>query len=397
AVSVGEVRVLAPLIDRLAEAGDVDLVISSTTRTGLELARRQYGRHHVIPFPLDFSWSVRRAFDRIRPDLVVLAELELWPNFLRRADRLGIPVALINGRLSDRSFRGYRRLRWVLAPTFGRLALVAAQSTRDARRFGQLGIPPGRIAVTGSLKFDGAPPGRNMPETAALAKWARLDENDVVFCAGSTQEGEEAMALAVFQKLRGRFDRLRLLLVPRHPERFERVARLLEASGIPWARRSCDPDGGKPVVLVDTVGELRAWWGTAAIAYVGGTMGPREGQNMIEPAACGAATCFGPRTGNFRDVVAQLRSADAAVVVKDQDELERFVRRCLEDPSYACELGRRARDVVERNRGAAEKTLAALGPLLPTGRTGETRIDPSARKHPPVRALPGRGATESFC
>ena len=371
AVSVGEVNVLAPLIVELRRRQPrLEFVITTTTRTGYELARRKYAEHTVCYCPLDFSWAVRRAFKRLRPQLLVLAELELWPNLIHFADRQGIPVAVVNGRLSERSAGGYRRWRRMLQSTFDSLKLVAVQNATYGQRFLELGIPGNRIHVTGSMKFDGAEMDRGNPRTAALRQWAQIDAQDIVWIAGSTQDPEESFALEVFSKLRECHRNLRLIVVPRHPERFAQVARLLERSGIPWARRSRDPHGRQPVILVDTVGELGAWWGLADLAYVGGSMGAREGQNMIEPAAYGAAVSFGSRTRNFRDVVELLLQAQASVVVRDHNQMAEFVDRGIRDARWRHELGARARNVVASQLGAVERTAELLIELMPeTGTT----------------------------
>ncbi len=365
AVSVGEVNVLAPLIEALEQRfEDLVFCITTTTDTGYEVARQRYARHCVCYAPFDFSWAVGRVLRRWRPAVIVLAELELWPNWVRLAHRADVPLVVVNGRLSDSSFRGYRRWRWLLGGMFRRLSVVGAQSDDYAARFAELGVPRDRVVTTGSLKFDGAQTDRDNAKTRALATWAGITGEHVVFLAGSTQEPEERLALEAFRLLRRDHPQLRLVLVPRHPQRFGDVARLLDASGLDWARRSRDVRGDRPIILVDTMGELGAWWGTAHIAYVGGTMGSREGQNMIEPAAYGAALAFGPRTRNFRDVVALLRAEQAAVVVHDQDELIQFVRRALEDESWCRELGQRAQRVVLRQLGAVEKTISLLEPHL---------------------------------
>jgi len=474
AVSVGEVNLLGSLLHEIArEKPDWECVVSTTTMTGMALARKKYP--HLAPFycPLDFSWAVRTAMRRIRPDLLVLAELELWPNLVRAARRSGARVAVINGRLSERSYRGYRRLQPLLAGMLRRIDLIAAQDETYAARFCALGAAAESVHVTGSMKYDGAETDRNNPVTQRLRRLAGFAEDDVVFLAGSTQEPEEALALAAWRELSPRWPQLRLVLVPRHPDRFDAVARLLDASGVPWQRRtaleepslaatgnaapsligaSCagpiplgpippgptsertkeptkaarssaggwskgvaesgsgpipnrtcgdwphddraygnrtcdDRDGGdlacgarasgtrtcgdwagedsrSSVLLVDVVGELGAWWGTAQIAFVGGSMGTRGGQNMIEPAAYGAAVSFGPNTHNFRDIVAAMLARGAAVVVRDGEEMTAFVRRCLEDPAYRDRLGSRARALVAEQLGATRRTFGLLAPLV---------------------------------
>ncbi|NLF70332.1 MAG: 3-deoxy-D-manno-octulosonic acid transferase [Candidatus Anammoximicrobium sp.] len=369
AVSVGEVNLLGPLLVRLEQQHpDWVHVISTTTKTGFELAKKKYAPRTVFYCPLDFSWAVRTAMKRIRPNLLVLAELELWPNLIWAAKRHGAKVAVVNGRLSDRSFRGYRRVRPFVARLLQSLDAIAAQNDEYAARFCQLGARPEIVQRTGSIKFDGAQTDRDNSKTRQLAEAAGIEPDDIVFLAGSTQEPEEQLALAVYRELAAAYPRLRLIVTPRHPERFQEVAELLGRSGLAWQRRSrLDEGGGDPqarVLLVDAVGELGAWWGTARIAFVGGSMGTRGGQNMIEPAAYGAAVSFGPHTSNFRDVVGLMLQRQAAVVVADREQLAAFVRRCLAEPEFADDLGRRARQLVLEQLGAADKTCQILESLM---------------------------------
>ena len=375
AVSVGEVKLLETLVEQLARREPrAVVVISTTTKTGYELARATFAGNTVFYCPLDFTWAMRAAMRRIRPSLLVLSELELWPNLIDQAQRSGARVALINGRLSEKSFRGYRRLNFFFTPLLRKLDCIAVQSELYAERFAQLMGSRESIVVTGSLKFDGALADRHHPRAEVFRELIGLDASDVVFMAGSTQAPEEEYALQAFASLKEEFSCLRLILVPRHPDRFDAVARLLDASGYAWARRSEIEGQGAAVsgnrktariVLVDTIGELGSWWALADLAYVGGSMGSREGQNMIEPAALGCAVSFGPRTRNFRDVVALLLDAEAAMVVPDAEALQRFVRTGLENPDRAGELGRRAAVVVHACRGATERTVDQIVPLLP--------------------------------
>jgi len=370
AVSVGEVNLLATLIRALRAAQpDWQIIVSTTSRAGYELARKKYADLVVFYCPLDFSWAVRTAMRRVRPALLLLAELELWPNLITAAKEQGARVAIVNGRLSDHSFPGYRRIRPLVTRVLRQLDLIAAQNGESARRFRALGAPAGRVHVTGSLKYDGADTDRNNPRTVALQQLAGFAVDDVVFLAGSTQEPEEQYAIDIYRRLSAEHPRLRLVLVPRHPERFDAVAKLLDASRMPWVRRSSLEDSRapaphRPILLVDTVGELGVWWGTAQIAFVGGSFGSRGGQNMVEPAAYGAAVSFGPNTRNFREVVAALLGADAAIVAHDADELETFVRRCLDEPAYAAALGDRARRFVRTQLGATRRTLALVETLI---------------------------------
>lgn len=367
AVSVGEVNLLAPLLKMIDhKRRGWECVISTTTMTGMELARKKYPGHTVFYCPLDFSWAVKAAMRRVRPDLLVLAELELWPNLISAAKRSGAKVAVVNGRLGEKSFRGYRRIRPLLAGLMRKIDLIAAQDETYSERFLALGARPEAVHVTGSMKYDGAQTDRNNPATRRLAEQAGFADDDIVLLAGSTQEPEEQMALDTFNKLSPKWPRLQLVLVPRHPDRFDAVARMLDCSGVAWQRRTaldCETASGGRVLLVDVVGELGAWWGTAGIAFVGGSMGSRGGQNMIEPAAYGAAVSFGPNTWNFRDVVSAMLDRDTAVVVGDGCEFTAFVRRCLEQPDFAAELGRRGQDLVMSQLGATQRTLELLGEI----------------------------------
>ncbi|MBL8826492.1 MAG: 3-deoxy-D-manno-octulosonic acid transferase, partial [Planctomycetaceae bacterium] len=293
AVSVGEVNLVATIIRHLRdERPNVTIFLSTTTKTGYDLAQKKYAGCTVFYAPLDFTWAVATALDRVRPDLLILAELEIWPNWIAAAQARDIPIAVINGRLSARSFRGYRRLRWLLRPSFARLSIVAVQNEEYAARFLDLGAKPTAVHVTGSVKFDGARTDRGNAQTQQLAELAGITPDDIVFLAGSTQEPEEVAAIETYCFVSAVHPRLRLIIVPRHPERFESVAKLLDQLGVAWQRRSqlsstsAQPDAR--ILLVDTIGELGAWWGTAAIGFVGGSLGSRGGQNMIEPAAYGA-------------------------------------------------------------------------------------------------------------
>ena len=368
AVSVGEVNLIATLVRAVRELRpDFEQVITTTTVTGYALAKKKYPDALVCYAPLDFTWAVRTALRRIRPSLLVLAELELWPNLIAAAKSQRVPVTIVNGRLSEQSFRGYRRIRSWVQRSLGQIDLIAVQNLEYRDRFLSLGADPNSVIVTGSLKYDGAQTDRDNDNTQRLVEWAGITPGDVVFLAGSTQEPEESLALATYQLLANEFPELRLIIVPRHAERFESVARQLDTSGVAWSRRS-RLDGTRKaerVLLIDTIGELGAWWGTAHIAFVGGSLSTRGGQNMIEPAAYGAAVSFGPNTRNFRDIVVSLLACQAACVIHDGAELTRFVRRCLADVSYREQLGGNARQFVQSQLGATERTWTLLRELLP--------------------------------
>jgi 3-deoxy-D-manno-octulosonic-acid transferase len=382
AVSVGEVLLLGPLIREMSRRRPGwEIIVSTTTSTGLAVARRTYPDLVTFYAPLDFSWSTRQAVERIRPTVLALVELEMWPNLIHTAKRAGAKVAIINARLSARSYRGYRRLRLLLQSTLAHLDAVSAQNDEYASRFVELGVPEDRVRITGSVKFDGLESDRDNPRTRELRRLLGLSSTDVVFVAGSTMEGEEAAALNAYAVARRSHPSLRLVLVPRHAERFDRVADWLERQGETVLRRSrletsdgappSRPVGRPPVILIDTIGELGAVWGLADVAFVGGSLLPgRGGQNMMEPAAYGAAVMFGPHTANFRETVEQLLRHDAARRVADAADLARALLADLEDPEAAAARGAAGRRLVLAQHGAAIRTLAELDRLVDTTTSG---------------------------
>lgn len=381
AVSVGEVRLLRPLIEEVGRRRpDWDIVVSSTTPTGLALARLDYPDLVTFYMPLDFSWAVRRAVSRVRPSVLALVELELWPNLIGAAKASGARVSVINGRLSARSHRGYRRIRWAMGPTLWRIDGVAAQTQEYASRFVDLGVPAERVSVTGSVKYDGLEADRDNASTTALRKDLGLSPSNLVFVAGSTMEGEEAASLAAYRAARATHPTLRLILVPRHAERFDKVAKWLLEQGERLVRRSRPGEvlgtGPSPsVYLIDTIGELSAVWGLADVAFVGGSLFPgRGGQNMMEPAAYGASVLFGPHTENFKDAVEGLLGRNAARVVEDSADLAEALRADLDDPETADSRGQAARAFVLAQNGASSRTLAELDRLVGTRTASERPV-----------------------
>jgi 3-deoxy-D-manno-octulosonic-acid transferase len=386
AVSVGEVLLLRPIVrEMVRRRPNWEVVISTSTSTGLAVARRTYGDLVTFYAPLDFSWSTRRAIARIRPTVLALVELELWPNLIRATKRAGAKVAIINARLSERSYRGYRRVKGALQRTLGRIDVVAAQDAEYARRFAELGVPSHRVSVTGSVKYDGLESDRNNAKTRELRKLLGLAPTDLVFVAGSTMEGEELAVLSAYNKARREHPGLRLILVPRHAERFESVAHWLVQQGETVIRRSrhkrpLERTGSArpPIILIDTIGELSAIWGLADVAFVGGSLrAGRGGQNMMEAAAYGAAVMFGPHVANFRETVEQLLKRNAARLVADDDELARGLLADLDEPEAAAARGAAGRDFVLAQHGAAVRTLAELDRLVESSFVAQTSQPPA--------------------
>jgi len=370
AVSLGEVQALRPLVEQLEQqAPHLTLAISSTTETGMAAARELFGeRHCVFRKPFDFSGTTAALLQRLKPRGLVLMELELWPNLVRLSARYGIPIMVANGRLSLNSYRGYRRFRWLLTPSFRRLSHVFAQSQEYAERFVAMGTPPASVQVIGNVKFDGVCHDRQHPHVRQLARACGLAEQDRVWLAGSTQEPEEQRVLETFERVAQEWPALRLIIVPRHPHRAApvrlmaiqrgwRTALSSERTGTGSSERA---DDRWQVLVVDQAGQLRWWWGLAELGFVGGSFGSRGGQNMIEPAAYGVAVCVGPNTRNFRAAVETLQSADALSVLEQPSELTDWLAVRLRDPQRAAAEGARGAAAVARHGGAAARTASAI-------------------------------------
>lgn len=372
AVSVGEVYLLGTLVPAFQKRHPEWLVaVSSTTDTGLAEARRRFADLAVFAWPLDFSWAVRSALEAIQPALVVLAESEMWPNFLAAAKRRSIPVVVVNARMSPRSFRRLSRVaKLARRLLFDRVDRFAVQEEDYATRFRELGVESRRIITTGSIKYDGAAGERDTPKTRELARLLSVEGN-LILLAGSTHAPEESLVLATFANLHARHSRLKLILVPRHPDRFEEVAKLVEHSGLSFVRRSQvveAPDAMPAVVLLDTVGELGAAWGLAHLGFTGGSLdGRRGGQSMIEPAGYGVPCVFGPHVWNFKDAAKRLVEVGGVIMIPDAAELEPQLERLIADESLRDRMGATARELVRRQQGATERTLDVLDELMLEG------------------------------
>jgi 3-deoxy-D-manno-octulosonic-acid transferase len=367
AVSVGEVLAVSGLIAELQRHAPAHRVlISTTTATGQKLARERFGEGNAFYFPLDFSFAIRPYLRALRPGLVVVAETELWPNFLQMAAASGARVAVVNARISDRSFPRYRRLRALIRPVLDKVSLFLTQGEEDRRRLIAMGAPAERVQASGNLKFDLKPAGP-VPLVGQLK--SALDGQGPVLVCGSTVEGEETLLLRAFGQIRQRFPGGLMVLAPRHPERFPQVAQLLAAAGVDFRRRSrWDPSltVGGSIFLLDSIGELAAVYELADVAFVGGSLVPRGGHNILEAAQHGAAIVVGPHTENFRDIVGLFRRADA-LVVSSAEEISAKLLDLLGNEVRRRELGAHAREIMRANTGATGRTVAALERLLGAG------------------------------
>lgn len=376
AVSVGEVLAVSRLVGELDRAFVAHrVVISTTTRTGQALARERFGAERVFYCPLDLPWAVRAYLNAMRPKLLVLAETEFWPNLLSACFRQRIPVAVVNARISDRSWPRYRLVQGLWRPILGRLSRVLAQSGTDAERLRALGCKAAAVSVAGNLKFDV----RVAREAEVTLQLRHAPVRFVV--AGSTLEGEEAALLEAWPRLLESDPDLAMVIAPRHPERFGAVAGLLDRTGVGWVRRSAwktqAPDVQHPVrageiLLLDTIGELASVYAVAAVAFVGGSVVPAGGHNPLEPAQFGVPIVMGPHYANFRAITEDLLGEDA-ICIAAPGELAGRLRDLLIDPDKAREMGRRARHVFERQAGATERCVVAMRELvdspslIPTG------------------------------
>ena len=375
AVSVGEVNVCTQLIRALEpRLPNLKIVVSTTTTTGMGELRRKLP-HHIskIYYPIDRRLYVTRALTSIRPRAIVLVEAEIWPNFLWRARDLGVPVFLVNARLSDRSYRGYQRFGFLFRPLFAALAGVGVQNEADAAKLRTLGCRPEAIHIVGSLKFDAARlDERRLLDVPALLRQVGVGAAARVIVGGSTHAGEEAILAEQFQRLRAQFPDLFLVLVPRHFERSREVGRELEARGLKFAYRSEISARGEfapgeiDCLVVNTTGELKYFYEHATIIFVGKSLAAEGGQNPIEPGALGKAMVFGPNMQNFAEVVRSFVEQNGAVQVQDRAAMERVLGELLADRRRREELGRNALKVVHENLGAIDQTVDMIVEQLAT-------------------------------
>jgi len=365
AVSVGEALTARPLVRALkARFPGCQVFFSTTTVTGAAVMDKDPGGADGRFFaPFDFRRPVRRALERVRPGLLLLVETEIWPNLIHEARRRGTRVAIVNGRLSPRSFTRYRWLRSWLRHVLADVDLFLMQGDAHAQRMLHLGAPPARVRVSGNLKYDVA-------EAETPPALARLipagTPQSPLWIAGSTVEGEEPLVLQAFAAARAHHPALRLLLVPRHPERFEEAAALATAAGWTVARRSAlsAPWSEGEVLVLDTLGELPRLYAQASVVFVGGSLVPMGGHNVMEAAAAARPVIVGPHMENFQEAAGELRRAGALLEVATAAALAIQVDRLLADAERGAEIGRRGRAVVENNRGALQRTVDALAELM---------------------------------
>ena len=365
AVSVGEVLAVTGLVEELqSRFPQHRIFISTTTDTGQVLARKRFGEANVFYFPMDFAFAIRPYLRALRPQLVVIAETEFWPNFLRLAHAGGARIAVVNARISDRSWPSYRRFRGLLRRLLVNVDLFLAQTQEDAARLQDIGASLERVRVTGNLKFDIPVPAPPAIIESVRTSIAATDAGPVLVC-GSTVDGEEPLLLKAFENLLVQYPRAVMMLAPRHPERFVAVAALLEQMSIRFCRRSLwngEPLGGG-VLLLDTIGELAALYALADIAFVGGSLVARGGHNIIEPAQHGVATVVGHHTENFRDIVSLFQSRDAVRVVGPA-ELPLVLLELLGNDTERRALGLRAAETMRSQVGATARTAGELQELL---------------------------------
>jgi 3-deoxy-D-manno-octulosonic-acid transferase len=349
---------------------DARLLVSSVTLTGRETSVKTLSdvADEGFFFPFDLPGLCGRFLDRVRPDIVVIVETEIWPNFIAACATRGIPVVIVNGRLSKRSFGGYMRFRWFFAPILRTLRTISAQTAEDAERFVALGAPREIVTVGGNLKFDVSPPESGAsPLSALLLREKTAGAAWIV--AGSTHDGEEAQLLRAFLSARERNPSIRLLLAPRHPERFDAVEALVRREGVSMTRRTAIPEGAgdlpETVLLLDTVGELSGAYAAADLAFVGGSLVPKGGHNVLEPAWHGVPTIVGPHMENFREIADAFLAGDALIRVAGEEELADRLARFAADPRRFRAIGLRAKELLETFRGASEASTEAVLSALP--------------------------------
>jgi 3-deoxy-D-manno-octulosonic-acid transferase len=394
-VSVGEAQAARPLARAILQRfPSHTLVVSTTTLTGQRVARDVFRDEAsaVFYFPFDWAWTARRSLRAVNPNVVLIMETELWPNFLRECRRRRVPTAIVNGRLSERSYRHYRYVQRFVKLIVNDLHLALMQTEHDAERMRGLGLATERVFVTGNVKFDAPVDAGEQLLTRELRERFCFDDGRAVLVAASTHSPEERIIIEAFKQLRSTqgHEQVRLLIAPRHPERFTEVAALLASSGLAWARRSNANTANDPaaeVVLLDSIGELRSVYSLASLVFVGGSLSQTGGHNILEPAFAGACTVTGAHTFNFKAIVRAFLERDALVQLPPVSEsaapalLAKTIKELLEDTERRQALGERGRFVLEENRGATERTVELLAKLLHTSSdsSAQTQVETAGR------------------
>jgi len=370
AVSVGETRAAVPLLKALRhEYPDALLLLSNVTETGRKVAANLKEVDQYIFFPFDLGWIVRKALNTIKPKLVVLVETEIWPNFVLESKRQQVPLVLVNGRISDRSFPRYRMAGKIFLPILDSISDFCMQSEQDSRRIRRLGAASGRVQVTGNLKFDMQAPEINETEVLSLKDTFKIAEKSVVWVAGSTHDGEEGPLAEAYLKLSKVCPELFLILVPRHPERSKMVADELGKMHVPVILRSelehlNRMSSPGDVMIVDTVGEMLKLYAIADLVFVGGSLVPTGGHNILEASLMKKPVLYGPYMQNFKEIARLVKAAHAGLQVKDADDLYQQMKILLENPSEAERIGDNGRHLIFANQGATQKTLKVISRYL---------------------------------
>lgn len=374
--SVGEVLTVKSLVKCIEkEFNSLDILISTNTNTGALAARKYFGDKSIFYFPLDLSWIVNRVLNAIHPSCIILIELEIWPNFLIAAAKKHTPVMLMNARISEKSLKWYRILSTISKGFFESLSrtdnVFCARTENDAKRLVNLGIPEGQIFLTGNMKFDNIVTDISEDTKKRLLDLLKIDKDDKVVVCGSTHEGEEAAILSVLKQLKARFHKVRLILAPRHIERVNEVAKIIESMGFRSLTKTSLDRGStigerkyETVILLDTIGELLTLYGIADCVFIGKSLIPQGGQNVMEPAGLARPIIVGPHTFNFLEEVRLLSEANAIKVVQDESFLLKEMIYLLEYPLEAKEMGKRAQSVVIKQRGATERNVEVLRKIL---------------------------------
>ena len=366
AVSVGETRAAIPLLKALRKSyPNAILILSNVTETGRAIAANVSEIDYYIFFPFDLRWVVRKALNIIQPNIIILVETEIWPNFVLEAKRQNIPLVLVNGRISDRSFPRYRKAGKLLEPILDSIADFCMQSEQDSRRIRHLSASSGRVQVTGNLKFDMQPPELDSTDLELLKSELKLPTDSCIWVAGSTHDGEETQLVDVYQKLRKTCPELFLVLVPRHPERCRQVHEDLTKQGIATALRSTLTTFNRAfqpgeVMIVDTLGEMLKLYALSDLVFVGGSLVPIGGHNVLEASLMKKPVLFGPYMQNFKEIARLLRAAHGGLQVKNSTDLYLQMKLLLENPTEAERIGDNGRHLLQQNQGATKRTLTVL-------------------------------------